>query len=693
MKLLFVDLETTFQIDDRGKYDPSPYIPDNYLVSAGWTTSRDLEDIKYAFFKHDALYHPLALAASLSRKDDLQEELDDCDLLIAHNAKFDLGWLRAAGFRYTGPIACTQIREYVLARGQKLPLNLNDICEREHLRLKKGALIDEYMKKGIGFEKMPWETVQEYGRRDIECLVDLYHNQLQRIPEHLNATIELMEEFCQILIEIEENGLKIDTVELDRLEAEYTATRNSHLTDLQRIAEEVMGDTPINLNSPEQLSQLIYSRKVKDKHRWAETFNLGSEIRGSVVKPKRKKRYSSRDFVDIVRQQTEIVFKTVANHCEDCDGKGKVKRIKKDGSEFARESSCKNCSGNGYTLSPLTKVAGLRCVPSSYEDTAAGGFSTDKDTLERLRVTATGATREFLEKLLEVNKIEVYLSTFIEGIRRGLRNNSILHPSFMQTVTATGRLSSRNPNFQNQPRGSTFPVRKVVVSRFENGLILEADARQLEFRIAGELSGSEAIFEDVLSNIDVHAATSKHTGFNRQDSKPHTFAPVYGATPNGKPDNIAAYYRYFNDRYRLPEWHDRMATMIIDSGGYYRLPSGKEFYYGEITRYMNGGFTNSTQIANYPVQYMATGELVPMVIIQVAKTLKHWKLQSKLILTVHDSIEIDVYPGELAMVRAILEETFEDLPNLYLNRFNYEINIPIEWEIKVGENWLELKDV
>src|SRR5216684_4866225 len=105
---LFLDLETTFQTDEKGRTDPSPYIKENYLVSAGWAIETDT--VHYRFFNHnnapDTEYKGC-------HADCIQADLHRATLLIAHNAKFELAWLRACGFTYNGKIACTQIREYV----------------------------------------------------------------------------------------------------------------------------------------------------------------------------------------------------------------------------------------------------------------------------------------------------------------------------------------------------------------------------------------------------------------------------------------------------------------------------------------------------------------------------------------------------------------------------------------------------
>ena len=89
----------------------------------------------------------------------------------------------------------------------------------------------------------------------------------------------------------------------------------------------------------------------------------------------------------------------------------------------------------------------------------------------------------------------------------------------MQCVTSTGRLSSRNPNFQNQPRAKTFPIRKVINSRFENGKIMEIDFAQLEFRTAVFLSQDKQGMEDIKNGVDVHQYTADIIGCSRQEAK------------------------------------------------------------------------------------------------------------------------------------------------------------------------------
>lgn len=686
--ILTLDFETTFQIDDKGRTDPSPYDSRNKLVSAGWFSEK--LGYQYKFYYH-------TLLNSFNDIQELQEILNNTTLLICHNAKFELSWITAIGLKYEGKIACCMIREYVLAKGQKLGVSLKESCLRNEISLKKSELVDKYLKQKIGFEVIEPEIVEEYGLGDIKSTWELYNNQLERLKEqpHLWPTIELMEEFCVCLADIETNGIKIDTEELDRLDKEY----KEELTKLQKIVNditaEVMGDTKVNLDSPEQLSQVIFSRQVIDKPKWKEIFNLGTEVRGSVVKPKRKTKMSDRAFADYVIKYTKLIPKTRAVHCTNCD-QGYIYKIKVNGKPFSKPSRCPLCFGEGFIYLDIKELAGLKQKPVSSYETAVGGFSTDRATLERLMECNKKDSKAhiFLSSIIRIGQIHTYLDTFIEGIRRGIRGDNILHPSFMQCVTATGRLSSRNPNFQNQPRGNTFPVRKAVISRFKGGTILSADFRQLEFRIAGELSGDEQVFKDITDGIDVHAVTAKHTGHSRQDAKSLTFAPVYGATELGKPKHIARYFIYFKDHYKgIYRWHNEMGSEIIKSGGFYRLPSGREYYYPNTIRYKSGTISNSTIIANYPVQGFATADIAIIASVSVWRLFKANQLKSLVILQVHDDVTCDVFPGEEEIAAKLLKQGMLSVKEECLRRYKYDLKIPIEIELKSGINWLQQKEV
>jgi DNA polymerase I-like protein with 3'-5' exonuclease and polymerase domains len=316
-------------------------------------------------------------------------------------------------------------------------------------------------------------------------------------------------------------------------------------------------------------------------------------------------------------------------------------------------------------------LAGLKFKPPSAKWASANGFSTSKQNLEILEGAAKskGLTDavDFLSKVRRLSAVDTYLSSFVEGIRMFTKSDGKLHVRLLQHRTSTGRFSGANPNMQNMPRGGTFPVKKVFVSRFNGGKILEADMAQLEFRTAAFLSQDGVAIEEVSTGFDVHAYTAKvitdaGQPTSRQDAKAHTFAPLYGATGYGRTPAEAAYYTHFNDKYQgVAVWHSRLAKEAINTGKI-TTPSGREFAFPDIVRKHNGRVSHFTQIKNYPVQSFATADIVPIALLHIERLLKG--MQSCIVNTVHDSIVIDVHPDEEQQVIDLINKTNDDLPDL-----------------------------
>ena len=116
---------------------------------------------------------------------------------------------------------------------------------------------------------------------------------------------------------------------------------------------------------------------------------------------------------------------------------------------------CKTCDGKGVVYTNTGEVAGFKMVPRDAFDVAAG-IKTDKETLEDMSLSLRGDAREFAQSYIRYSALRTYLRSFVEGMENNMDGNGFIHTEFMQCVTATGRLSSRNPNFQNMPRGSTL---------------------------------------------------------------------------------------------------------------------------------------------------------------------------------------------------------------------------------------------
>ena len=677
---LTLDVENTVTQRD-GKMHLDPFEPENSLTMVGMLTDQGVERI--VTFDHsevdaDDYGHVL-----------VQEFLDAATVIIAHNAPYDLMWLWESGFKYDGPIFDTMLAEYVLQRGVKEPLSLEACAERYELDTKKQDTLKEYFKKGYSTRDIPHNELKEYLSADLHAtqqLADKLMYRLNTIPDaRLMDTVTLTNQVAVCLAHIYQRGFKVDLSVLDDVRTEFEQEKKQLEDDLQSHVRKVMGDTPINLNSPEQLSWVIYGRKVIDKVDWAAKIDPYMD---------------NDDFNRMMSQGTERIYRTNAKQCTECGGSGYIRKIKKNGEPFAKPSRCNVCDTAGFLFIPTEKLAGFKFKPPSAKWASANGFTTSKANLEILESAAKTKSMndaaDFLAKVRRLSAVDTYLSSFVEGIKTHTKQDGKLHVRLLQHRTATGRFSGADPNMQNMPRGGTFPVKKVFVSRFEGGKILEADFAQLEFRAAAFLSQDEVAIEEVSTGFDVHSYTAKvitdaGQPTSRQDAKAHTFAPLYGATGFGRTKAEAEYYTHFTDKYRgVAAWHSRLAKEAIETQKI-TTPSGREFAFPDVVRKASGRVSHFTQIKNYPVQSFATADIVPIALLHIDGLLKG--MQSCIVNTVHDSIVIDVHPDEEQRVINIIDATNKALPELITARWGIIFNVPLLLEAKIGPNWLDTKDV
>jgi len=674
-----LDVETSFRIKD-GKVDPLPFNPDNKLVSIG------IND-EYYFFSHN---HKEFDVKTNHKK--VQDTLDKTKLLVGHNIKFDLVWLLESGFKYDGKLYDTMIGEYVLLRGLRKTLSLKDICSRRSIAQKSDA-VDQYMKDKVSFEDIPIDIIEEYGRQDVVSTRALFDAQMVDFKKESNRpllkSVKMMNEFLPVLGNMEMNGINIDLPALNEVEQQFKEEFGRLANEIKRIIWEKMGDTPINPSSTEQLSWLIYSKKVVDKKKWAEIFNIG--IDKFTKRKKRRPVLSRTRFRDAVVNNTVVLKKTTASQCGTCSGKGTVQKTKVNGDLYKNLSKCSTCLGEGVVYSELSRTAGFNQFPIGVSEVAEGGFRTDSGTLKRLSMYARGDLKEFVDIIIRYNAIGTYLNTFVNGIRDHVNEDSILHPKFMQCVTATARLSSRDPNFQNQPRGNTFPIRKVITSRFKDGQIMEVDFAQLEFRTAVFLAQDKQGMEDIDNGVDVHQFTANTIGVTRQEAKAHTFKPLYGGM-SGTEDQ-KRYYKAFLEKYKdIAKWHENLQSNAIQYKKI-KLPSGREYAFPYAQRQAWGGSSYSTQIKNYPVQGFATADIVPVACINVYNLIKKNKVKSLMINTVHDSIVVDTHPDEVDLMIRLLRKGTSNVVESLNSFYNVEFNVPLDTDIKIGYNWLDMNEI
>ena len=707
MNILVLDLETTVQTLG-GKTDNSPYHPDNKCVSSH-TSRVELEGmskVKNLVFHHnekDVSDSPAPL----------QEELNWATLLVCQNAKFDVTWLLEMGFKIPDQVYCTMIGEYILSKGQKRPLSLKAIAERRDVTRKKSDLVDDLFKSGTGFEAMPLATVIEYAEADVISCGEIYLDQQDdyaaKSNRSLAETVKLMNEMLLFLVEIERNGIKIDLDVLGDIKNQFQQEQQDLNKRLEEIVEEVMGDTPINLASGADMTKVVYSREVLDRNNHKQVWNIGV---GPTGKPLYPPRMNKSEFRKAVRATTKIIQRTDVICCDACDGRGRIQKFKQitrtkmgkkyrvQGDPYKNLSKCPACLGVGAFYNPNGITAGLKLNPATPSDASINGFKTDKVTIERLISQAESKGNdiavEFLTKSSRLNAVNVYLDSFVKGFETWTRSDGILHTQFTQCVTATGRLSSTAPNMQNAPKRG-FPVRKAVVSRFENGTVVEADFSSIEFVLAGELSRDTQIIADVINGKDLHKQTAsiihqcsedKVTKDLRQGSKKFSFAPIYGGRGAGEAPHVQNYFsEFFNIYEGLGAYHGRLAKGVLKNG-IVQTPSGRQFFWPNVKRLKGNRTTFYTQIVNYPVQSSAA-DLMLLSCVRAFRKFKELKLKSLLVLTVHDSIVCDVYPGELEQVKEALTWAMVGVTEEAAQRWDYTFALPLEIEISGGKNWLE----
>jgi len=667
---LTLDVENTTTKRD-GKLHLDPFEPSNRLVMVGCLTDQGKE---YLF---------------RDNFDGVQELLDQATILIGHNIAYDLMWIWECGFKYDGPVFDTMLGEYILQRGLKEPLHLRDCAIRYDLDTKKEDTLKNYFAKGYNTDEIPADELSYYLSADLHAtqqLADAIYKKLNT-PEYseLMNSVILTNKVCVTLAKIYKNGFKVDKDALDKVRVEFEQEKQDIEKRLKQQVQNLMGDTPINLNSPEQMSWVIYSRKPKDKAMWANSFH---------------KYMDDSSYRDTVKENSTLVYKTNAVKCKDCFGEGYIRKIKKDGKPYANPSRCVSCNTLGYHFVPTKNIAGLKFSAPSSKWVSANGFTINKTYLDILANVAKKNKMQdavnFLTDLQRLSALDTYLSSFVEGINAYVKPDGMLHVRLLQHRTSTGRFSGADPNMQNMPRGGTFPVKKVFVSRWEGGKILEADFAQLEFRTAAFLSNDKIAKKEIEDGFDVHSYTASvisNAGeeTSRQEAKAHTFAPLYGATGFGRTTAQATYYKHFTEKYKgVALWHTKLAKEALNTG-MITTPSGRQFAFPDVQRKRNGTVSHFTQIKNYPVQSFATADIVPVVLVHIAKELD--KHKSCVVNTVHDSIVIDVHPSEEDVVLNIIRDTNKSLINIINLEFSIQFDVPLLLEAKMGSNWLDTKDV
>lgn len=325
--------------------------------------------------------------------------------------------------------------------------------------------------------------------------------------------------------------------------------------------------------------------------------------------------------------------------------------------------------------------------------TKTGQYVTSEEVLQQLR-----HKHEIVDKILQHRGLKKLLGTYIDALPRLINpRTGHIHTSFNQTITATGRLSSSDPNLQNIPvRGEDGKeIRKAFIP--EPGcLFFSADYSQIELRVMAHLSGDENMIRVFREGKDLHAATAANiykkdinevTRDERSKSKRANFGIIYGITVFGLAERLdidRSEAKQLIDGYfdTFPQVHDYMekAKALAHEQGYVTTLFGRRRYLPDINsaNAVVRGFAERNAI-NAPIQGTAA-DIIKVAMIRIFQRFQQEGIRSKMILQVHDELNFSVYPEERAQVERIVLEEMQGAIKLH---------VPLVADSGWGANWLE----
>lgn len=336
----------------------------------------------------------------------------------------------------------------------------------------------------------------------------------------------------------------------------------------------------------------------------------------------------------------------------------------------------------------------LKIGGAKQKKTKTGQYATGEEVLSYL-----ANDNEIVRDILEWRQMVKLQSTYIDALPNQVdKKTGRVHTDYMQTVAATGRLSSNNPNLQNIPirteRGRQ--IRKAFIARDENYTLVSADYSQIELRIIAALSGEENMIKAFQNKEDIHRSTAAKvfnvpleevTKEQRSNAKTVNFGIIYGVSAFGLSNQtslsrkesaelIDAYYATY------PKLKSYMANQVdfAREHGYVQTVSGRRRYLKDINSanmvVKSGAERNAV---NAPIQGSAA-DIIKIAMINIHKKLTSENWKSKMLLQVHDELVFDVHNSELEKIKPLIKHEMENA---------FILDVPLDVEIGMGKNWLE----
>ena len=511
---------------------------------------------------------------------------------IGQNIKFDIMVLRKYGVRVAGPLFDTMIAHYLL--NPELRHGMDYLAET-YLKYKPIPITELIGSKGknqLCMRDVPLAQIAEYAAEDADVTLKLknfFAPELEKTGiESLFFDIEMP--LIYVLAEMEQTGVKLDTVALKQSSDELTDA----LKKLEKEIYELAG-VKFNINSSKQVGEILFERlKIEEKAKKTKT----------------------------------------------------------------------------------------------------GSYSTSEDILEKLR-----GKHPVVSKLLEYRGLKKLLSTYIDALPELISPvTGKVHTSYNQTVTATGRLSSTNPNLQNIPIRDELgrEIRKAFIPDSKDCTFFSADYSQIELRVMAHLSNDEHMIEAFRSGADIHAATAAKiygipveevTSDMRRKAKTANFGIIYGISIFGLAERLniprseskELIEGYFKSYPGIRDYMDE-SIRIAKEKGYVETIFKRKRYLPDINSHnaIVRGYAERNAI-NAPIQGSAA-DIIKVAMVRIFKRFEAEGLKSKMILQVHDELNFNVCNDELEKVKQIVLEEMEGA---------IKLQVPLIADCGEGNNWLE----
>ncbi len=317
------------------------------------------------------------------------------------------------------------------------------------------------------------------------------------------------------------------------------------------------------------------------------------------------------------------------------------------------------------------------------------GYSTSAEVLEQLK------NYEIVEEILAYRQLAKLKSTYVEGLLALADERDIIHTSFNQTITATGRLSSTEPNLQNIPVKTEEGrrIREAFVAKKKGNLLLACDYSQIELRVLAHMSQDEVLMNSFLNEEDIHARTASEvfgvamddvTKEQRRNAKAVNFGIIYGQSDFGLANELGISRKeakeyidnYFARYHTVKAWIEQTIARTRETGYVTTLAKRLRYIKDINSKNFNlRSFAERTAV-NTPIQGTAA-DIIKIAMLDIDQKMREQKLSSQMILQIHDELVFEVAPHEAQVVIQLVKEAMESAVKL---------SVPLKVDVKVGFN-------